>query len=555
MAFSRSTLRTDGPFWLGMAIAILIALQATMIFTRAINWDEFFFYSQFYAVSRGELVTPLNTVHTRLFAWLPGMAANSVDAIVMARIAMFACELVTLAMIAVIARRFTDLAGALLAALCYISAGFVLQHGFSFRVDPMVTAALMIGLAILVRSRLSLGAILGFGLAVGFGAMVTIKAVLFAPAFLGLAWLRWSEQGRTVPAAGRLIGCAVAALATFGLLYLLHAGGIAQGAASGGGEAVAKTRDNMVAEAGSAVFFIGIPPYLRMIRKAVLIAPFFAALIVAAPFAIALAKRSAAERFALAGLWAPLLTLLFYRNTAPYYYVFMLAPVAAACVPAIDLVRRRFGVHMIAIALFALAAIVWTIEDREAIGNQRQVVAVAEQLFDRPTDYFDHNGMLAPHRKANMFMTPWGLEGYRHRGRPVFRQKMEARPVPLLLENDILLTDIMRGGQFENAILAEDRDALRDNYVAAWGPVWLAGKPVDAGTDQVSEFLVPGRYRVESSQIEIDGRAYAPGEVVSLQRGSHRLANAGTRDARVVWADHRPLPTSPPPEGEIWIGF
>src|SRR5690606_15982850 len=97
----------DAAVWPLGALSILLVLQLTMVFTRAINWDEFFYWQEVAKFAGGTLDRPLQTFHVRLFAWLPPLFANSVDGIVTARLFMVACELATIAAIVILARRFT----------------------------------------------------------------------------------------------------------------------------------------------------------------------------------------------------------------------------------------------------------------------------------------------------------------------------------------------------------------------------------------------------------------------------------------------------------------
>ena len=107
---------------------------------------------------------------------------------------MFGFELLAAASIAGISARFTDRVTGLICAAAYISGGFVFQHGFSFRADPMAAGLLMASLWLLLSSRMRWPAIFAVGLMLGTSAMITIKIILFAPAFAGVAWLRWKEE-------------------------------------------------------------------------------------------------------------------------------------------------------------------------------------------------------------------------------------------------------------------------------------------------------------------------------------------------------------------------
>src|SRR5690606_19292725 len=112
----------------------------------------------------------------------------------------------------------------------------------------------------------------------GFAGMVSIKAVLYAPAFAAIAWLRWSETDFARARFFTLAGCAVAALASFALLYLWHSQALPverEAVASGGA---------IVKSASRWIFFVGVPPYLAMAVKSMLVAPVLYGAILATPY-------------------------------------------------------------------------------------------------------------------------------------------------------------------------------------------------------------------------------------------------------------------------------
>ena len=74
--------------WPLAAIGLLLAMQLSMVFTRAVNWDEFWFYYHVADFGRGVLAQPLQSLHVRLFAWLPGLPGSGVDKVVTARLVM-----------------------------------------------------------------------------------------------------------------------------------------------------------------------------------------------------------------------------------------------------------------------------------------------------------------------------------------------------------------------------------------------------------------------------------------------------------------------------------
>ncbi len=544
------------------AIILLLVLQLLLIFSRAINWDEFFFYGQVAQFSRGEMTTPLQTLHVHGFGWLTDLPGTAIDHILAARLAMFACECVTLTCIYLLARRFVDRLTSVLAALGYISAGYVLQHGMSFRVDPPVTATLMVALTLLARAPLGWGSAALIGALVGIAGMITIKAVLFAPVFTGLAWLRWSEAGRTRAAALQITGMAVAALAVFLALYSWHSDQIASTSpsAQAGLAAPAGVRDMqaqtkaVLTRSANDMFFVGLPPYWPMMVKAANLAPLLAVLILTAPFTIARSALSPPEKLALAGLWLPVLTLAFYRNTAGYYYAFLLPPLTVAVTCGLRRTVQRLGALAVLAIMLGVALATWATDDRQVLANQRAVSNAVQQMFPRGSTYFDHSGMLPAFRKVNGFMTPWGMEQYRRAGTSSYRAAMERQAIPLLIENDFMVTAALRG-ESANILLPEDARAWHNNYVRFWGPVWLAGKTVPAGAEESAEFLVPGPYRAQGASLSLDGVSLAEGDVVNIGRGKHALANRGSGPARLVWAGVARAPTGPPPVGDLWIGY
>ena len=538
----------DAQFWPLAAIAILLMLQLVMTQTRAINWDEYFYFHQVADFAVGRLDRPIQTIHTRLFAWLPGLFVISTDHIVLARIFMLGCEAATLGSIYLIARAFTDRQTSILAPLLYLSAGYVIQHGMSFRVDPLLTASLMAALALLTRDRLNLSGVLLFGLFAGFGGMVSIKAILYLPAFLGIAMWRWADTGYKRDTAIRLAFCAITAISTFALLYLWHRTGVS---VSGGAEEALKSD---ISSASSWAFFLGIPGYWRFIVKGIFVAPVFAAMIMATPFLMAKFHADKSVYFALAGLWLPITTLGFYVNTAPYFYVFILAPLAIAVLPAIAWAKRRYGARLLAIALLLCGTGIWLTEQYGVIDRQRQLEYDVHTIFPEPVYYIDQNYMLGDWPKANNFMTMWGLSKYREVGEASYTRMIEERTVPLLLVNDDILESIILGDS--SVLLPEDNFTLMETYISITPFIWMAGEDFAAETGEHSvKIRVPGPYTVHGGDLIVDGTSFSDGDVVFLERGEHLFSAPSNTASRLIWGNRLQMPDQPLEEGPIYVSF
>lgn len=539
-------------------IALTLALQLHQVFVRAINWDEFYFYSQVEQYVAGRLTAPLQTFHVQLFAWLTALPGSGVDHIVAGRVVMFAAELVTTAAIFRIATHFTDRQTGLFTVLAYLGSIYVFQHGYAFRVDPLATALTMSALAILLTSRLRPTDILVIGVLLGLSGMVTIKSVLLAPAFIGVAWMRWSEAGRASRFALRLIACAAAALVVFGVLYWLHSWSMTGPAVASG---VAHTASKAtVTTSTSYVIALGLPSFPKYLGGFTIGSMLQVMAILLAPVAILRADLARARKAALAGMLATALVFFIYRNTLPYFYSFILPPLLCGAAPKLREMLDQFPAALLA-AIVAIAPVAsWIATPSHLIDRQRSLVEAADTIFPEPVAYFDFAGMLGTFEKANGFMTTWGIIGYRTAGVPVMRQRMEQTTVPLVLSSEqesyLTFEEMLTSDGYSRYFVDADAAALRNNYLRFWGPYWIAGKAVPAQRPALrSEFLVPGYYTVYDGPVKIDGRVYAPGDVPFIDRGFHSLAATGNRSARLFWGKRLSMPSSPPPPRPYWTDF
>lgn len=246
-------------FWPMAGIVLALAAHLHLALTRAINWDEFYHYSQVQKLAQGTLTEPLQTIYTRAFVWVVDLPGVGVDHIIIIRLFMFLCEIVVAAAVFGAASRFVARVPAALCALAYLTAGYVLQHGTSFRFDAPAAAMLMTATWILLRFRLTAGPILAVGLLAGLSAMLTIKTILYAPVFLGVAWLLWSEAADKRRLLLRFVALGGVALGAFALIYFAHAGSLA-----GNSDAEAM---KVVSRAGGKMFHFGYVTYWQSMVK------------------------------------------------------------------------------------------------------------------------------------------------------------------------------------------------------------------------------------------------------------------------------------------------
>lgn len=527
--------------WLIVFIAAALALQLELVFNRPVNWDEFFHLTDAHAVYQGRLNEPLQVLHARAFFWLAALPVDAVDQIRVARLFMFAFEVATLIAIYGIARHFAGRFPAALATLAYLTGGYVFQHGFSYRADPMAAAFLMGSLWMLLKSSLNARDIIITALLVALALLTTIKVVLYAPAFAALAWLRWREADDPRGMLRRLglllivatVGSALVVGAT--VLSVPESAQLAAGSAT-----------KVVATSGTMMFNEGLFPRWPYILGAIASAPFLAVLLLCVPVAIFRAGLTRHHRIVIAALMLPLVSLSFYRNSFPYFYVFILPPTMVGVAIVIRQILTRHPAKVLMTAFVATALISSLTTPREVLPVQKEVLAAVDEIFPKPVAYFDFPGMIANFPKANFFMTTWGVRKYWAGQEERFVDAMERETVPLLVVNQELLVRNQTGSELAWELDEADATALRYGFIPHWGPLWVAGRRFPAsGGARDFPIYAPGVYTLEGASARIDGKRYMPGDVVELSRGIHRFQPDTLNETRLRWGKNLKKPVKP----------
>jgi len=532
--------------WPLAALALILCLHVAVTFTRSINWDEFIVYAQIHQLARGELTLPLQTFQTRLFQWILNLDVSNIDQIIAARVVILGCVAVTASAIYFLAERFARREIALVCALAWLSTGFVIQHGTSLRTDPMAAALLMTSLAIMARTRLGLGmSLIVAGLA-AVSVLITLKSVLYAPAFAGIAWLCWHTGGRSRATTLKLVRLALLVPALFAILYFVHGSYLPQ-------------EDSATAIATQTAGLMFRPfefTHWRHSLKFVTIAPFLAILLVLIPHYIRRqTERPVAEKFALIGLALVLSSLLFYTNTYAYFFVFILPPACVACAPSVEAIVQRYSLGLLTMALTINAVSVFALEDTEVLATQRSIVEAADEIFPDPIDYFDGTHQIAQFRKANVLLDAWNIRTYFYGGHATSMEgKLDTTVVPMILTNTLVLQDALEGTDRVTLLQRVDIAMLRDTYVRFWGPYWIAGERLKASETRTVKIRVPGPYTVNNGSITINGSVFDPGEVVLLDRGTYVLGGHSS-PVLLLWGDHLKRPDRPAPREPYWELF
>ncbi|MGF1608458.1 MAG: hypothetical protein ACFCUQ_03620 [Kiloniellales bacterium] len=573
--------RAAGPIavgdWLGRSLALLVALalllKLHLLFVLNVNWDEFHYLSKVYSYLRGELTRPLQTVHVHFFTWLRHVSENEVDQVIAARLVIYGFSLGSAWLFYRIGRCFLDSTATLFALLCYFALSYVVEHGTSFRFDPIAVFFCLGAVCLLLCARPAwLGALVA-GLALAAALMVTIKSVLYLPVLgclLLLPVLRSEDRRRG------LVNAALFALALaggFALLYAAHRASL---------QPVELHRSaDFAVRAADKVFRLDdlFPRWpffvVSLIESGVVWICLVLGIVTLVRRARAAVPEDCATAIPLLIFLLPLISLLIYRNAFPYFYVFIMPLPLLACGAFFAAIVRsspgrvirspRLLAAGLVLAVTVSLGKVYLASAEPALAQQRQTIALAHRLFPEPVAYIGRTEMVASYRKVGFFMSTWGMENYLERGEPIFRELL-VRERPLFLIANIASLDPRMpperlralGGY---ALLDEDHAVLAANYVHHWGALYVAGKrlALPREGDALSfEILIPGVYTLEAkAPVTIDGRLVEPGKSLRLDPGLHRAEIDANGPAKAIlrWGEGLHRPAEPAPEGPLFTGF
>lgn len=538
---------------IGLAFcAILLCARFAILRRININWDEFHFLSDVYELVRGQLTVVMQSAYTHLFRWLTLLPQDEIGQIVSARVVMFGFLLVTCLLIWKLASVWVPRSTAVIAPLCYLSMLPIAKHGASFRYDPMLAAISVGTLLLIARPSITKNRLIAAGVCMGVGYALTSKAVLLVPAILALLVLNRQESSATWGSVVRASATVAAAATLTGATMLaLH--------------------QMWVLPAESGVDFA-----LKSVRKTLLEPPFvpqrdtfyalaredtLAWLLLAAGAFVSIAQRAYRPAFACA---LSLLPVLFYRNSFSYYYVVMLAPACVLAAVAMHSVQGALASRTHAATLSTLAATLMLALSAQGllhlyylrhddIERQQAVLDAVHSVFPSPVPYIDHSGSVASFKKANFFMSSWGLDRYRAKGSSFILEAIEKHRPPLLLVNTPILDP---HHPWSELLLPIDRALIEQFYPQYWGPIRVAGAEIEllAGSAVSLRVPFPDTYRLEAgTQVLVDGLVRKPGDVIHILGPDTEVAlqldsaEAEPSKVRLIWAGAQAAPLEMPP--------
>ena len=532
-----------------LIIAIIVSVilcQVWLIFERAINWDEFLHFGQIYELADGRLRSSIQTLPTRLFSWATLVSQDVIAQIQAIRLVMLACAVLTAASIIALARRLVSLETALLCGLVYLTAGFVFTNAFTFRTDPVIAAALMAALCVFAFGHLTWMRAALVGILIGVAGALSIKSIFYLPCFAAVAWLHWSGQDiRKLRILSHLLVVLAASILTFALLIGLHGAGLPASEPQAG---------NLERTVGNFLRFFEFEQ-IRYVFAESIFAPLITIGLVALPFAARGLPRQ--TKILLVGLCGPLLCLLFYRNTFPYFFTFILPPVCVAIAPVLARLVARYG-H-IPVIIFAMIGPVFLLakEPYGTLDRQRATIAEVERLFPEPTPYLSYSGYV-PHypRQFPSLISGVGLRRYWTERNGQIARDIEAGRIAFVIATGDALDAVYNGAGSTQILPERDVAALRSNFLQYSDTIYILGRKVcPQDGRQTVQIFRRGVYSLQGQGLVIDGQGLTDGASIELQAGPHQMILEKGACVKLWALDHVPTLPADFPSGPIAGGF
>ncbi|WP_299792568.1 glycosyltransferase family 39 protein [uncultured Shewanella sp.] len=551
------------------ALLVLATIARIFVaFRYEINWDEFFYLSLIYKFTNNDLYASLQTFHVHFFTWLTWITSNEVNQIISARLIMLLLQVGTVFIIYRISCRYLNKPAALFAALSYFAVSYNIRMGASFRADPLATFCLMASLDLILTKCINHKRALLAGSLIAISMMITIKSSLYLPTFffITVALLLVSDKNKIDWQ--KIMMIIAASICTFSLLYLYHKSSISVIDTTKAMNTISDSFDKTISH------YQLLPRERYLFNSFKLDIVYWLVLLYGLKtvclnlYVPTILSRQAS--MILLSLILPLCSVLFYRNAFPYFYPFMLAPASIICGVAwhsIQWNKHRFkesvAITSFVMFLFGLSIIYngFIVPHKKNLDRQRELIEVVHRAFPKPMPYFDRCSMIASFPQVGFFMSTWGVDDYTDNNQPILKSAVIEQTPPFFIAN-IGSLDIEQQTATpyikQYAILTEDRETLKNNYIHHWGELYVAGKRLYL-TQETLEFsiTIPGFYTLESSsKAAIDGTALTPGDSIFLDSGNHVIESEFKNENYTLrWGDRLYRPTYQPEDRAIFSGF
>jgi len=553
---------------------IFAGVYLFLLHTTNINWDEFNFLAGVYAIQQGWSLPSINNFHTVLYAWVTRIPGNEIDQILAARLVQMAIFSGSMFLLYQLSRTILEVPASLLVILFAMTYTDVVQHAYSFRFDTLCLFFSLLSTWLLVcHHSLTKAALAGLALAIAL--LISVKTIFWAIpiGLLSLVLVVYPRPGER--ATLRLLILIVTTLLAITGIHLLRLA--LTDADSAGLVTHTSTMASSIAHSGHKMFLEeGLLPkadYLfrgihRNLGHWILMG-------LGTIIAVILTLSSSRERIrGLAVLLAllPLSSILIYRNSFPYFYVYVLPPAMIAAGLALEFLAEKANrisqTTSRLVFLFGVCAPLTTLflylsaETKEGIEKQRLVIDAVHTIYPDPVPYIDGYRMISSFHKQGFFMSTWGMENYHSRGEPIFESILRQSHPQMLVHNHPAFfgrgkTAPVGDERYRN-LLSQDQSILRRHFINHWGPINVPGKMlhiIETNRTRTFEILIPGIYRLESEfETIIDSTLVKPQQMITLTEW-HLISSPEPQIVTLRWAAAKPPPEHHPPDEWLFDGL
>jgi hypothetical protein len=550
-------------FALGLLISIAFILRFQMIFLLNLNWDEFSYLALIHDFASENLNRQFQTFHVHIFRWLPHVFSDEISQIITARVVMYFLSLGSSVLTYIIARQTLNRSGALFAVLCYLAFSYNLEHGTSFRFDPICAFLFLLSIFLLITRPLSMLAVLISASVMAVSVMITIKSLFHILTIVVIFLLRLWSADNSKPIFKQMIAFCTMLIICYFLLYSFHSASLQDSQLNNPSNFISTAFTNFI-------IFDNLFPrwdYLKqsIIHNFVIWVTLFFGLLATLTGLAKKGKMFSKHSTHMFAFMIPFVSLIFYRNSFPYFYVFILSPGIVFCGVIAHWVAERIynGNSMRNIVMLVLMPLLvffslllhYTRNSTDQIAPQKETIEIIHTIFPTPVPYIDRCSMVSSFPKVGFFMSTMGMEIYQKTNVPVMQGLIDRhQPVFLLANTPCLDLSLPKekavyAGRYK--LFEEDWNILKSNYIHHWGIIYLAGKQFRFDSAKMSErfeILVSGLYTYEGdAPARINGVPYKDGDVIYLQKGAYNIApQKNPAHIALRWGNHIYKPAAYP---------
>ena len=537
-------------------ILLGLSLKFYLLFRCPVNQDEFLYLSGVHAYERGALSLTFQSLHVHFFGWLDAFSNNEVTQVMVARSVMFLFFLGTCAYLFLLGLCFLHVLGALFCVLCYIAFLFTITNGASFRSDTVATFLSMLALYQFVVKEESPASNALAGLAMALACLFTIKAGMYLILFIPLSLIRLRASQNSLRSLKHTSYFAVALILGFIAIYGLHAATFPDSNLGNQAGFLGSTFSTFIT---FERFFPALEYFLLTLRtdRVIWLLMLFGFCV----YVFDLLRRKHYVKGHAAYLLimlVPLLSLLIYRNAYPYFYVFLMPSATLFCgygfcrlISTVKQANQRLSIilaSVLTILVFQNFILFWPFLSRRAAQTtaaQHDLLSEIHKMFPDPVPYIDGCSMVSSFPKVGFYMCSADMGRYLEANEPIIK-RMLAQKKPVFLLANVPHLDLRCEGPPVSvrgqSLMKEDWAALKSCFIHHWGPIWVAGKRFDVGSeDAIRPFeIIPGPYTVEGgADFLIDGTLHHSGDVMQLKQGTHtiQVQSAGVT-IKLRWGEH-----------------